>query len=83
MTNEQNAQPESDTTFTVDGQTFTVTSANQTAESILRLAGINPSEFDLGEVKHNGDTKVFTDAQTVHVKAGDAFLSVRKSAPVA
>lgn len=74
---------DNETTFTVDGETYTVSDPNQTPESILRLAGVDPTTHDLGEVQHNGDTKVYTDTQVVHIKDGDAFVTVRKSAPVA
>lgn len=83
MSDKLEKKPHTEMTFTVDGETFKVSTAKQSAESILRLAGVDPANYDLGEVRHNGDTKVFNDARPVHVKDGDAYLTVRKSAQVA
>ena len=37
--------------FTVDGQPFSTNDPSQTAASILRLAGLDPAHFDLGELE--------------------------------
>jgi len=37
--------------FTIDGRSYTTTDHRQTAAALLRLAGLDPSRFDLGELK--------------------------------
>ncbi len=70
--------------FTVDGTPFTVDDKHQTAAAILRLAGLDPSLFDLARARvTQDDPHPFRDDQQVIVKSGEAFVSVRQSAQVA
>lgn len=71
--------------FKIDGQKFTTTDAEQPAADLLRLAGLDPEHFDLGQ-RHRGasvSTKLFDDTETVHIEDGDRFVSIRECAPVA
>jgi hypothetical protein len=70
--------------FTIDGRPFTVTDDTHKAADLLRLAGLDPSTHDLGKVRHGqGGTKRFQDNQTVHIKDGDKFVTIRQCAEVA
>jgi hypothetical protein len=71
-------------TFTIDGRTFTTEDPHQSAAALLKLAGLDPAGYDLGELRPgNPEPKRFKDDQPVHVQDGDKFLSIRDSAEVA
>ena len=70
--------------FTIDGQSFTTDDLSQRASALLRLAGLDPATFDLGQLvgKEHPQTKRFEDEVVTIVK--DArFVSIRESATVA
>jgi hypothetical protein len=70
--------------FTIDGRPFTATDTTQTAAALLRLAGLDPSAYYLAEVRHgHGQPKRYDDDETVHIKNGDTFVTVRQCAEVA
>lgn len=72
------------TNFTIDGRHFKVTDSTQTAAALLRLAGLDPSSYDLAEVRHgHGEPKRYDDADPIHIKNGDKFVTVRQCAQVA
>lgn len=70
-------------TITIDGQSFTTRDDDQEAASLLRLAGVDPGQYDLAKIKHGGEPKVYRDEKVLDLKDGDAFVTVRQSAPVA
>lgn len=71
-------------TFTIDGKAFTVEDGLQTAAALLRLAGLDPSGYDLAEIRPGGaEPKRYKDDQPVRVKDGDKFVSIRERAEVA
>lgn len=71
--------------FTIDGQPYTTNDLSQHASALLRLAGLDPAIFDLGELvgKERPQTKRFTDDELVHIVKDARFISIRQSAPVA
>ena len=71
--------------FTIDGQPFTTDDLSQRASAILRLAGLDPAIFDLGELegKERPQTKRFDDNEMVSIVKDARFISIRQSAPVA
>ena len=71
--------------FTIDGQPFTTDNLSQRASALLRLAGLDPATFDLGELqgKERPQTKRFRDDETVSIVKDARFISIRQSAPVA
>ena len=71
--------------FTIDGQSFTTDDLSQRASALLRLAGLDPAIFDLGELvgKERPQTKRFTDDELVAIVKDASFISIRQSAPVA
>ena len=71
--------------FTVDGQPFTTDDPSQTAAALLRLAGLDPAIFDLGELegKERPSTRRYADYETVVIHKDARFVSIRHSADVA
>ena len=71
--------------FTIDGQPFTTDDLSQRASELLRLAGLDPAIFDLGELvgKERPQTKRFADDEIVNIVKDARFISIRQSAPVA
>jgi hypothetical protein len=68
--------------FTIDGKPYTTRDDDQEAVSLLRLAGVDPSQYDLARRKKDGETKSIKDDKVVEIKDGDAFFTVRQSATV-
>ena len=71
--------------FTIDGQSYETSDLSQRAAELLRLAGLDPAVFDLGELegKDRPQTKRFTDDEIVRIRKDARFVSIRQSAPVA
>ena len=71
--------------FTIDGQPFTTDDLSQRASALLRLAGLDPAIFDLGELKgkERPRTQRFDDDEIVSSVKDARFISIRQSAPVA
>jgi hypothetical protein len=68
--------------FTIDGKPHTVDDPAQTAAALLRLAGFDPANYDLAEVRQGERPKRFTGDEPVHVHGGEEFITIRHSAPV-
>ena len=71
--------------FTIDGQPYTTDDTSQRASALLRLAGLDPAIFDLGELegKERSQTKRFNDDEIVSIAKDARFVSIRQSAQVA
>ena len=71
--------------FTIDGQPFTTDDLSQRASALLRLAGLDPATFDLGQLvgKDRPQTKRFADNEVVTIVKDARFVSIRQSATVA
>ena len=71
--------------FTIDGQSFTTDDLSQRASALLRLAGLDPATFDLGQLvgKEHPQTKRFEDDKVVTIVKDARFVSIRESATVA
>lgn len=54
---------------------FDVRDADQTAAALLRLAGVDPKNFDLFLVKKDGVEKKIKDGQIINLKDGERFRS--------
>ena len=70
-------------TIRIDGVQHTTRDDDQEAAALLRLAGLDPNQYDLAKVKRNGEHKVYRDQHVVDLADGDRFVSVRQNAPVA
>jgi hypothetical protein len=70
--------------FTIDGRPYSTTDHRQLAADLLRLAGLDPSRFDLGELKGNRPDPVrYTDDTIVEIHNKTRFVSIRHRADVA
>lgn len=69
--------------ITIDGESYTTRDDDQEAASLLRLAGVDPTQYDLAKLKHHGEPKVYRDEKVIDLKDGDEFVTVRQSAQVA
>lgn len=71
--------------FTIDGEPFTTNDLSQRASELLQLAGLDPANYDLGELqgKEQPLTKRFDDDELVEIEKDARFVSIRQKAPVA
>ena len=78
-------QPRRSIPFTIDGQPYTTDDLSQTAAALLRLAGLDPATYDLGELrgKERPETKRFTDDEMVEIEKDARFVSIRQKGDVA
>lgn len=70
-------------TFTIDGVSYTTRDDDQESASLLRLAGLDPAEYDLARIVAGKDPKVFKDEKVLDLHEGDIFISVKQNSPVA
>jgi hypothetical protein len=70
--------------FVIDGRPFNTTELVRTAGAILRMAGLDPGLFDLGELKgHRPEPARFTTDELVEIRQGARFVSIRRRADIA
>ena len=71
--------------FTIDGQPFTTEDLSQKASALLRLAGLDPASYDLGELlgKEQPETKRYEDDDIVGIEKDARFVSIRQKGDVA
>ena len=70
--------------FVIDGRPFNTTELVQTAGAILRMAGLDPSLFDLGELEgYRPEPVRFAAEQLVEIRQGARFVSIRRRADIA
>ena len=70
--------------FTIDGRPFATEDSDSTAAELLRLAGLDPNGYDLGQIRPGDpEPKRFKDQQEVHIHEGEKFVSIRERAEVA
>lgn len=62
--------------FTIDGNAYSTRDDDQEAASLLRLAGLDPEQFDLAKITANGGTQILTDGKMIDLHEGDAFVTV-------
>lgn len=78
----QHGQP--DLEFTIDGRSFSTGDRSQSAADLLRLAGLDPSNYDLAELRGNSpQPHRYGDSDEVHIHPGARFVSIRHHADVA
>lgn len=84
MTNPTHAEvPRRLIPFTIDGKPYETDKLRQRADDLLKLAGLDPAVFDLGEVPKEGPpSKPFADDEFVVIQKDARFVSIRQSAPV-
>jgi hypothetical protein len=70
--------------FTIDGRPYSTTDRQQLAVDLLRLAGLDPALYDLGEVHgQRPQPKRYQDHEPVTIRPGARFVSIRQRADVA
>lgn len=69
--------------FTIDGQAHTTEEHRQAAADLLRLAGLEPTSYDLARLLPNDNPQRFNDDDVVTIRPGDRFVSKRENAQVA
>ncbi len=70
--------------FTIDGRPERTTVRRQTAADLLRLAGLDPARYDLGQLHgHDHTPNRFRDDEIIDIHQGDRFVSIRCHADVA
>jgi hypothetical protein len=62
-------------TFTLDGVEYTVEDRRQLAADVLRLAGLDPADYDLLRVVGKDEEKRFHDHDEVQLVPGGRYLS--------
>ena len=70
--------------FTIDGQPFTTDDISQKASALLGLAGLDPANYDLGELqgKERPQTKRYDDDDLVNIEKDARFVSIRQRGEV-
>lgn len=70
--------------FSIDGRPYKTTDHKQPAADLLRLGGLDPVRFDLGELKgHRPDPVRYTDDTIVEIHNEARFVGIRHRADVA
>ena len=71
--------------FTIDGQQFEKDDLSQKASELLRLAGLNPANYDLAELKgkDHPERVRYNDDEIVVIEKDARFVTIREKAPVA
>jgi hypothetical protein len=69
--------------FTIDGEQYGTYDDDQTAGSLLRLAGVDPADYDLARASGVGGVEMFQGDQIVTIKDGDEFVTARRVGGVA
>ena len=86
MTSQINVdRPRRSIPFTIDGQPYTTDNFSQTASDLLRLAGLDPATYDLGELRgrERPETRRFADDELVKIEKDARFVSIRQKGDVA
>jgi hypothetical protein len=69
--------------FTIDGEPFVTYDDDQTAADLLRLAGVDPSGYDLARIRPVGGSHTVPDGELLTITDGDAFVTVKQVGGVA
>lgn len=72
--------------FSIDGEVHVTWDDDQTAAALLRLAGVDPTAYDLARVNGSngaGAPEVSSGEQLVTIQDGDEFVTAKHAGPVA
>lgn len=63
-------------TFAIDGVPYTTDNPRSTAADLLRLAGVDPTDHDLGLVDPRGEVSKLSDDEEVRIAPGSRFVTI-------
>ena len=63
-------------TFAIDGVAHTTDKPRQAAADLLRLAGVDPTDHELGRVDPRGKVTRIPDDEEVDIAPGDRFVTI-------
>jgi uncharacterized protein YabE (DUF348 family) len=66
----------------IDGETFPLDTDTPLVADLLRLAGVDPDQYDLFQLT-NDDSVALNDNDHITVSPGQKFVTKRHAAPVA
>jgi hypothetical protein len=70
--------------FSIDGRNYETRDRRQPSTDLLRLAGVDPALYDLGELRgHRPEPARYGDEQVVEIHPGARFVTIRQNADVA
>lgn len=69
--------------FTIDGEPFVTYDDDQTAADLVRLAGVDPSGYDLARIRPGGGSHTVPDGELLTITDADAFVTVKQVGGVA
>ncbi|HSK97603.1 MAG TPA: hypothetical protein VK891_13370 [Euzebyales bacterium] len=70
--------------FAIDGRPFQTAEPRRPAAEILRLADLDPGQFDLAELRGQRPEPVrFTADELVQITEGARFVAIRRRADIA
>jgi hypothetical protein len=70
--------------FSIDGEEYETTDRRQPAADLLRIGGLDPGMYDLGELRPGQHEPVrYRDEEIVTVRPNARFVSIRQRADVA
>lgn len=70
--------------FTIDGRGYETRDRRRPAADLLRLAGVDPALYDLGELRgQRPEPTRYTDEELVRIRPGSRFVTIRQNADVA
>lgn len=70
--------------FTIDGRGYESRDRRQPAADLMRLAGVDPVLYDLGELRgQRPEPTRFADDELVQIHPGARFVTIRQNADVA
>lgn len=84
MSNDNVSEIHRSVDFTIDGRPYETTVRKQPAADLLRLAGLDVTLYDLGELRGQRPQPVrYGDSDVVEIHPGARFVSIRQRADVA
>jgi len=70
--------------FTIDGRDYETRDRRQPVADLLRLAGVEPALYDLGELRgQRPEPTRYADTDIVEIHPGARFVTIREKADVA
>jgi len=82
--NDQPTELRPNVAFTIDGRGYETRDRRQPAANLLRLGGVDPALYDLGELRgQRPEPARYADDEIVEIHPGARFVTIRQNADVA